>query len=74
MNPSSTIFVRGSLNSHDEIVVILVEPDNEPALVQIRWPARITTTTAAAYPAVSATIVRLIAESAVALARHKAGL
>jgi hypothetical protein len=43
-----------------------------PPVVRINWPARITTVTAAAYPGVAAVITRLIAESAVAHAAHKA--
>ena len=37
------------------------------------WPLRPTTAAATHYPAVAAAIVRIIAESATALARHKAG-
>jgi hypothetical protein len=44
-----------------------------PAVVRINWPRRPTTAAAAHYPAVAAAIVKIIAESATALARHKAG-
>jgi hypothetical protein len=54
--------------------VILIEPiDGTPALVRVHWPLRPTTAAATHYPAVTAAIVRIIAESATALARHKAG-
>jgi hypothetical protein len=39
----------------------------------VHWPLRPTTAAATHYPAVAAAIVRIIAESATALARHKAG-
>jgi hypothetical protein len=54
--------------------VILVEPANgTPTLVRVQGPATTTTAAATHYPAVVAAIVRIIAESATALARHKAG-
>jgi hypothetical protein len=68
-----TPLASGQITNHDEITVMLVEStDSAPALVKVKWPPRMTTTSAAAYPAVAAVITRLIAESAVALARHKA--
>jgi hypothetical protein len=74
VSPSSpAVLAHGRVANHDEIVVTLVEPtDGTPALVQVHWPPRPTTTTAANYPAVAATTVRLISESATALARIKA--
>jgi hypothetical protein len=39
----------------------------------LHWPLRPTKAAATHYPAVEAAIVRIIAESARALARHKAG-
>jgi hypothetical protein len=63
----------GQITNTDEIAVILIEPtDGTPALVRVQWPPGITTTTAANYPGIAATIVRLIAESSTALARFKA--
>jgi hypothetical protein len=54
--------------------VILIEPtDGTPPLVRVHWPLRPTTAAATHYPAVAAAIVRIIAESATGLARHKAG-
>ena len=48
-------------------------PDGTPALVRVHRPLRPTTAAATHYPAVAAAIVRIIAESATALAQHKAG-
>ena len=47
--------------------------DGAPPLVRVHWPLRPTTAAATHYPVVAAAIVRIIAESATALARHKAG-
>jgi len=69
-----TILSEGKINNHDQISVILVEAtDGTPALVRVHWAIRPTTTVATHYSAVAAVIVRIIAESATALARHKAG-
>jgi hypothetical protein len=56
--------------NHEEITVILIKPtDGAPALVRVHWPLRPTTAAATHYRAVSAAIVRMIAESATALAQ-----
>jgi hypothetical protein len=74
-----TQLAHGTVNGADrlsieEITVILIEPDDGTApLVRVHWPLRPTTAAATHYPAVAAAIVRIIAESATALARHKAG-
>jgi hypothetical protein len=54
--------------------VVLIEPtDGTPPLVQVHWPLQPTTAAASHYPAVAAAIVGIIADSATALARQKAG-
>ena len=69
-----TELASGHINNHEEIIVILIESsDGTPALVRVHWPLRPTTAAATHYSAVAAAIVRIIAESATALARHKAG-
>ena len=55
------------------IVILIESSDGTPALVRVHWPLRPTTAAATHYSAVAAAIVRIIAESATALARHKAG-
>ena len=70
----TTQLAAGHITNHDEITIALVEPaDGTPPLVRVHWPLRPTTAAAAHYPAVAAAIVKIIAESARALARHKAG-
>jgi len=71
---TNLVLASGQITNHDEITIALVEPaDGTPALVRVHWPLRPTTAAATHYPAVAAAIVRIIAESATALARHKAG-
>ena len=70
----TTPLASGAITNHDEITVTLIEPpDGTAALVRVHWPLRPTTAAATHYPAVAAAIVRIIAESATALTRHKAG-
>ena len=70
----TTPLASGAITNHDEITVVLIEPgDGRAPLVRVHWPLRPTTAAAAHYSAVAAAIVRIIAESATALARHKAG-
>ena len=74
LNHPTTALANGAITNHDEITVILIEPtDGTPALVRVHWPLRPTTAAATHYPVMAAAIVRIIAESATALARHKAG-
>ena len=71
---TNLVLATGQITNHDEITIALVEPaDGTPVLVRVHWPLRPTTAAATHYPAVAAAIVRIIAESATALARHKAG-
>jgi hypothetical protein len=73
-NHPTTPLANGAITNHDQITVTLIEPtDGTPSLVRVHWPLRPTTAAATHYPAVAAVIVRIIAESATALARHKAG-
>jgi len=67
----TTPLASGQIN-HDQLAVELVEPDSMPAVVRVVWPLQATIVTPASYPAVAAVITRIIAESAIALARYKA--
>ena len=71
-NHPTTPLASGQFN-HDHLSVELVEPPDMPAVVRIAWPAKPTECTPANYPAIAATITKIIAESATALARWKAG-
>ena len=48
----NTQLAHGQITNHDEITVMLVEP-TDGALVRVQRPRRITTTTAANFPACS---------------------
>ncbi|MFL6048067.1 MAG: hypothetical protein ACJ72M_23515 [Propionibacteriaceae bacterium] len=70
----TTPLASGTINNRDEITVILIEPgDRTPGLVRVHSLLRPATAAATDYAAVAPMIVRIIAESATALARHKAG-
>ena len=70
----TTELSRGKITNPDEIAVVLVEPaDGTRPLVRVNWPLRPTTAAATHYPIVAAAIVRIIAESATALTRYRAG-
>jgi hypothetical protein len=72
--PNLTTLSEGHISNHDQLVVALIEPtDDTPPLVRVAWPRRPTTIIATQYPNVAGVITRIIAESAIALARHKAG-
>jgi len=76
VSPSSaqtSELTSGPIIGADELSVQLIQPDGMPAVVRINWPRRPTTAAAAHYPAVAAAIVKIVAESATALARHKGG-
>jgi hypothetical protein len=66
-----TDLASGMVN-HDRLLVELIEPPDSPAFVAVTWPSASTICTPVSYPAVAATITRLISESAIALARWKA--
>ena len=73
MNHPTTPLAAGRLNG-DHLTVELVEPSGGMhAMVRIAWPPQPTMVDPANYPATAATITKIIAESATALARWKAG-
>jgi hypothetical protein len=65
------VLARGNITNTDELVIILSEPDNEPAAVLIRWPAA-AVASPAAFPATASKITAVVASAAVRLAQHKA--
>ena len=69
----STDLARGIINGHDRVLIELIQPTDTPPIVVVTWPAMPSLCTPASYPAAAASITRLIAESATALARWKAG-
>jgi hypothetical protein len=66
------VLARGSITNTDELVIILSEPDNEPAAVLIRWPSAASVASPAAFPTTASKITAVVASAAVRLAQHKA--
>jgi hypothetical protein len=66
------VLARGTITNTDELVIVLSEPDNEPAAVLIHWPPAASVASAAAFPATASKITAIVASAAVHLAQHKA--
>ena len=60
------------VNGHDTITVELIEADEAPAVVIIRWPSKPSVIHPHRFPDTAATVARLFAEAATALASIKA--
>ena len=66
------VLARGDISPTDELVIVLSEPDNEPAAVLIHWPSAATVASPAAFPTTASKITAIVASAAVRLAQHKA--
>jgi hypothetical protein len=66
------IHARGDITATDELVIVLSEPDNEPAAVLIHWPKVASVASPAAFPATASKITAIVASAAVKLAQIKA--
>jgi hypothetical protein len=62
---SKPVLARGNITNTDELVIILSEPDNEPAAVLIRWPAAASVASVAAFPTTASKITAVVAGAAV---------
>jgi hypothetical protein len=69
---SKLVLARGNITDTDELVIVLSEPDNEPAAVLIHWPAAASVASPAAFPTTASKITAVVASAAVRLAQHKA--
>jgi hypothetical protein len=47
------VLARGDIAATDELVIILNQPDNEPAAVLIVWPPAASVASPTAFPAIS---------------------
>jgi hypothetical protein len=63
---------RGTITNTDELVIVLSEPDNEPAAVLIHWPPAASVASPTTFPTVASKITAIVASAAVKLAQHKA--
>ena len=73
MSPSSiTVLASGQITPTESVVVELVEADETPAVILIRWPLKATVCHPRRFPDTAAVTVRLFAEAATTLASIKA--
>ena len=66
------VLARGDITPTDELVIVLSEPDHEPAAVLIHWPAAPSVASPAAFPNTASKITAIVASAAVRLVHHKA--
>jgi hypothetical protein len=67
-----TELASSQINASDTLAIELVEADETPAVVIIRWPVKATILQPRRFPETAAGIARLFAEAATMLARIKA--
>ena len=67
-----TELASAAITATDTIVVELVEADETPAVVIVRWPVKPTVLHPRRFPDTAAMVARLFAEASTALARIKA--
>jgi hypothetical protein len=67
-----TQLASSQINPSDTITIELVEADETPTVVIIRWPAKATVLHPRRFPDTAAVIARLFAEAATRLASIKA--
>jgi hypothetical protein len=69
----TTPLASGAINqSGDVLSVELVEPNEHPSVIMIRWPDHATVVQPARFNAVAAEIMRLLASAVTAYNQHKA--
>jgi hypothetical protein len=67
-----TPLASGQINPSDNLTIELVEADETPAVVIVRWPLKPSVFHPRRFPDTAAVIARLFAEAATALAGIKA--
>jgi hypothetical protein len=67
-----TPLASSQINTADAIVVELVEADETPAVVIVRWPVKLSILHPRRFPDTAAMLARLFAEAATTLASIKA--
>lgn len=67
-----TELASGAITATDTIIIELIEADETPRLVIVRWPAKPTVLHPRRFPDAAAVIVGLFAEAATTLANIKA--
>jgi hypothetical protein len=69
----STILGEAQITAVDTLTIELVEADETPAVVIVRWPLKASVLYPRRFPDTAAVIARLFAEAATTLASIKAG-
>jgi len=67
-----TELASSQINAADTLAIELVEADETPAVVIIRWPVKATVLHPRRFPDTAAMLARLFAEASTTLARIKA--
>jgi hypothetical protein len=67
-----TMLASGQITAVDSLTIELVNADETPAVVIVRWPVKPTMLHPRRFPDIAAVIVRLFGEAATALAGIKA--
>jgi hypothetical protein len=70
---SITELASGQLTNSDNLIVILVQPDDMPESVVVHWPARPTVLDPRAFSAAADTAVKTFAAAVVKLAQLRRG-
>jgi hypothetical protein len=68
-----TQLASGAITAVDTITIELVETDEHPTVVIVRWPAKPSVLHPRRFPDVASVVARLFAEAHTTLARIKAG-
>jgi hypothetical protein len=64
-----TTLAEGQVTAVDSIVIELIEADEPPAVIIIRWPAKVSVLHLRLFPAAADTAARIFAASVVKLAQ-----
>jgi hypothetical protein len=66
-----TVLAEGQINGHDTITVELIEADETPTVLIIRWPSKASVLHPRRFPSAADTAARTFAAAAVKLAQMK---
>jgi hypothetical protein len=67
-----TELARGEINGHDELIISLIQPENEPAVIIFRWPSKATVAPVRAMDRTVANIMTIVAQARVRLSQIQA--
>jgi hypothetical protein len=67
-----TELARGMINGHDELIISLIQPEHEPAVIIFRWPPKPTVAAEAALNRTVANVMTVAAQARVRLSQIRA--